>query len=1383
MASQQNQPQKNSGANDPQKASPSNQQGLPTDLANDAANVDWMIISDFSTRIGLEPQTKTSQNVTPPPAKNNQSQPTNPVISEDLEDLEWLQSIGLDDEILPSTQTTSLSKDQASLTPPTTGVNTNTAKPVTDDLVENIDWLIVSDLKTRMDEPSSQIYSQPSVSDLGLPNDFADLNADFEASLDLDLDLDDNADNKEDDKANASFEEVDDFSFLNDELNELNELGEQFDDGLLGEVSSELLQDSLNELDTIGRSIYDSDLAEGTSASSVDTIDNGFEIGIESDLTNEFADEFNDEFAESWDESLPSADLGLTEDFANDDLIDEWSDIGFIEEASVEENLEPSLQELANSDVDDLLDDSFADALTSEETEETIEENVEANLVDKDNFDFEADHLDNLDYEPINPESLDLLDIDQEIAAPLDLQIAHDVSHEDAFAHNWESPIDTDIDDSIWDSNPSANDITPDLSGQHIDNAFADPFSSDQDSSQEHSVDGLHEFEQHLPSPSMTDYDPMADFGEMAAMPDEDAFAWSDSSIDMPEVNNWDADFATSESIDAVHEFGNSSEDMAASDNLATYDPEIDLGELENALANDSIDDADDWHSDQLIEQVENDFVQDYGAELQEFPEVMEQEPVSHDDLSNSLLEKTAEITENAVLSQDVLEPESLTSGEDIDYFESALDEDFDLESFDEAELLPLTDSAAPNITTTLSPNRKEESTANIANIPVIDEVSTVEDSFDTAFNSLNDDIPIDDADPFEEQLASEVLRDRQASENDFIQDAMSYDVLGDIAVDSHDYLDNFDLEDLPLGGDMALGTVSNHEIAPPPPPIIPHEPVPPPMMPRQVAPPPPKMAQGTMQEPTVPTLGKDTKDTKSALPMGLPPLPPKRQPMPMPVSQPLQQKPPQQSRNIEDFDSFHKQSYGLPHDKGIDMVDQGWTDLLDAETVISGMLQPPTIGSDSRGTMSPRRSGNSMGSTGSQNSSQHSSQNNSHSRRSSKKSELPNLEDLAMEAHDDNTDWSGLLESGDLSDSITTISNVNTPVSSRRIPTDMTGVSETREIPRDRRVPKNRYEETQARMSAPPDQLDFNRFTEDSYDSYESYAASLENSPPEPVSNEPKIKLPSVSIESLWQDYLKFPVIGLGVIGGAFLLYSVASRPIFDLGLRFGIFKDARGMDFTKADFSGAKLAGADFSQANLTNAKMQDADLTGANFQNANLNGADFANADMSRSRLVGASVIWSNFTNAQMNLVDFTGANITRSNFMSAKMNGANLKGTKIGAIGTENATKLSPTVLLAWQIVNEPREGRNLSNQDLSTLNLSSSNLRRANLTNVKLNYSDMSGANLSGANLSGAQVNGTNWNDAKLNGANLSDLKFDPKQLPKTNENTICPNNKPGPCKF
>ncbi|WP_055074319.1 pentapeptide repeat-containing protein [Pseudanabaena sp. 'Roaring Creek'] len=745
---------------------------------------------------------------------------------------------------------------------------------------------------------------------------------------------------------------------------------------------------------------------------------------------------------------------------------------------------------------------------------------------------------------------------------------------------------------------------------------------------------------------------------------------------------------------------------------------------------------------------------------------------------------------------------------------ESMLDENFDLASFDEDSLpeIPMAEFGLGAVPTTLTPNR--------ANSPYSEDSFTNSSAFPPppSLNSVSVPPPVD---RFEDALLSESILDSDlisgSYEVDLHEEAMANDLLNgftspsgvfeetvstptrvpspptnfgapsnfNLGTGDSDFLDDFDLDSIdPTGGDFdsSFRTSSiSTGLTPPMPAPKSVAPMPAPM--------PPNLPPLSKQEPTSPSLNNPPP------PPFLPPLPPKRNPhqgvnpkppsaantsLPLPPTNPSRMA---NKKEEDDFDRFHAQPNPQSR-KPINSIDESWSELLDADTVLSGGR--PTTGSsysDTSGKMSSS-GGNSMG-----NPSYGRDRNSAHTSKR-KDTNLPDFNDLGLEIHDDNTDWSGLLDSGDLSDNITTIGPQGTqmPSRSRSLPissprTDATGVSETREIPRDRRKPAANFgDSTQARMGTPPDQIDFNRFTEENYGAY-GYEPPAPPPAHKPAPSKPKMSMPSVSLESLWQDYLKIPTIGLGAIAVVFLIYGLVNRPIFDLGLRWGLFKDAKGKDFTNADFKGAKLDNVDFSKATLTGAKMQDASLVGANFQDANLDGVNFTNANLNRARLIQSSIIWSEFKNAQMVLVDLGGSDLTRSNFIGANMEGANLKNSKIGAQGTEKATRFSPTVLLAWQIVNEPREGRNLAEQDLSGLNLSFTSLKRANLSNVKLNYTDMTNTDLSGANLTSGQVNGANWSGAKLNGINLTGVTFDKAKLPKTDEETVCPNGKKGPCSF
>ena len=750
--------------------------------------------------------------------------------------------------------------------------------------------------------------------------------------------------------------------------------------------------------------------------------------------------------------------------------------------------------------------------------------------------------------------------------------------------------------------------------------------------------------------------------------------------------------------------------------------------------------------------------------------------------------------------------PENNLSSAQTDELESILDEDFDLATFDDDSLIDYPLSEDNNIATMLTPVRPNSANtqANVGPNAIshdqqepfpsaldLDDFG-LEDEFERAIanDSLEDEFAAELG--IEESLANEMLNgngvsadfspnlnldipspsfDSGASVNSFPTPPVgsSYDS------NDHDFLDDFDLDSIGTAFDSDefdsnfINPVISTGLTPPAPPSQP-TPVPSPALPtinNNPPPPPPFML----------------------------PLPPKRS-----TAQPKQANPtsgrplttPNQTsggavsiddRNFDSFHNDHHDSSKFKNNKSISSIDEGWSDLLDADTVLSDVLPSPM---DSR-TINPSQMANipprPMMNTG--NPSQGRSPENSSTSARRKQPRLPDFDELGLEVHDDNNDWSGLLESGDLSDNITTISPSTTPLSSRgQQPiarrSDITSVSETREIPRDRRSPQvtNFGDATQARMAAHPDQIDFNRFTEDNYDRYEPPSNF-----PEAAPSKSQATKPSISLESLWQNYLKFPAMGLGAIGAALLLYTVMNRPVFELGLRWGIFKDARGLDFTNADFRGAKLDNVDFSKAILTKAKMQDASLEGANFQDANLDGVSFVKANLNQAKLVGTSVVWSEFRDAQMRFVDFSGADLTRSNFSGANLTGASFRGTKIGAQGTDKATKLPPINLLAWQIVNQPLEGRNLANKNLSGLNLSFSNLKRANLTKARLNFTDLAEADLRGANLTGGQLDGANLNGAKLNGINLTGVKFDKSKLPKTDAQTVCPDGKNGPCKF
>ncbi|MBD2178205.1 pentapeptide repeat-containing protein [Pseudanabaena sp. FACHB-1998] len=1385
MASNGNSPNKGQGANEP------DHQPLETD----AANVDWMIISDISTRIGVP--SKAKKEATPPPNNSPVPSAKTQQLNDDLEDLEWLKSIGLDEPIerSPNSKITANSQNKS-------------------DDVGNIDWLIVTDLKTRMDEPNvpSQVITPPA--ELNLADELGDALGINE----LDFFGDSNLSELESLDFGDSDSPVDDFD-VNDLLNEID-----ITEGKIRELSQLAEEHSGNDLFDLNNASLDN-LSTDNDWDQIANLSN--EFNFQQDLQtfeNDSLDSVSDSFVrptklakigkpeldnsvnsaeEFIDSSTPDNVYENFDDFQNEFIGDEVAD-ELVNELALDQSVaddyadkvsldsfvadneafvEP--QELGESPVSEDLDGWVENDLGSEDIDGWVENDLAEEIVGKrDEFD---------DFEQVQLSApVDSLAIDDEIwasSSTLENESSYiDADADNPFASAWEANnIDHggNVDDAIW--NTSSSNDSDDLSHTAIENVFA--------SSEEYiggETNDLEDWSAAIEAEISVNNEASVEWNQEYNEP-QDYSVNNEASVEWNQEYNESAEYFTppDESVipesagdllenNLIEDIADFSEAANEPENLhvseETY-PDYSISQDYNLSNLDNeIDSNSDWEnfSDAIGEQFTP---SEFSTSLETFDN-QALEPISEDIASSDRLTDDLD--------------SSLTSYNDLGSIDSFIDENFDLDAFDEESFPEVTSSdlSNPNIATTLTSNR--------SNPPVDDFQDSVESPDMAIAREYIGDVEIAieeslETDPFEEALAIDLLNGDISGIDNFKQPPVGMGLppvppspnlvpnsasSASFAIDTndHDFLDNFDLDslDTELTGDdfdsgfapAKISTGLNVQSPPPPiaplaPPVIKQENI---TSPSLINPPPP--------------------------PPFLPPLPPKRSPhQSKPLSQPptspnLLSNPPVSGLGHDDFDSFHGQSLSSRSEGAID---EGWTDLLDADTVLSGVLNTPTQPYGDMGGSMPPSSGNSRGRSAG-NSTGSSPQAREHRPSPNPKRKdtgLPNLNDLGLEIHDDNTDWSGLLDSGDLSDNITSISNTSTqlPPRSRQVPvrSDLTGVSETRELPRDRRPMSSFGDATQARMSAPPDQIDFNRFTEDNYGSYGSEPPVEKDPAPSP--SRTKITIPSVSIESLWQDYLKFPVIGLGAIAGAFLLYSLVNRPIFDLGLRWGLFKDASGKDFSNADFKGAKLDNVDFSKAILTGAKMQDASLIGANLQEANLDGVNFTNANLSRARLIQSSVIWSEFKNAQMNLVDLAGADLTRSNFSGAKMEGANLKGTKIGAQGTEKATKFSPTTLLAWQIVNEPKEGRNLADQDLSGLNLSFTSLRRANLTNVKLNYTDMTGTDLSGANLSGGQINGANLSGSKLNGINLSGVNFDKNKLPKTDEETVCPNGKKGPCKF
>lgn len=213
--------------------------------------------------------------------------------------------------------------------------------------------------------------------------------------------------------------------------------------------------------------------------------------------------------------------------------------------------------------------------------------------------------------------------------------------------------------------------------------------------------------------------------------------------------------------------------------------------------------------------------------------------------------------------------------------------------------------------------------------------------------------------------------------------------------------------------------------------------------------------------------------------------------------------------------------------------------------------------------------------------------------------------------------------------------------------------------------------------------------------------------------------------------------------------------------GMKLGIVKNVQGKN----------LNGVSLERANLTNVNMVGTKLNGAQLYQSNL-----SDAILSKASLAAADLRGVNFSRA-----DLTETNLNKANLLGANLQGANLRKAKITDPETgEITTKLDSNARLAWEIVNEPKTGRDLESKKLDRYNLSYANLKNAVLSHASLTWVDLSKANLEGATLYKADLTGTNLKGAILKGVNLTGASL---YRVKTDNSTICPNGKPGSCKF
>ena len=185
-----------------------------------------------------------------------------------------------------------------------------------------------------------------------------------------------------------------------------------------------------------------------------------------------------------------------------------------------------------------------------------------------------------------------------------------------------------------------------------------------------------------------------------------------------------------------------------------------------------------------------------------------------------------------------------------------------------------------------------------------------------------------------------------------------------------------------------------------------------------------------------------------------------------------------------------------------------------------------------------------------------------------------------------------------------------------------------------------------------------------------------------------------------------------------------------------------------TSTSLSGLNLRGADLEEADLSGANLSKAQLSEANLEDATLRGADLRGARLSRAEMGGA---------------DLSGADLRGADLRGAELRGAMLLGTVL-----DDTTKLDDKWRLAWEIVNQGAEGRNLSGVDLSGADLRQGKLARADLSGAVLTSADLREADLKGANLRRAGLDFAELQGADLTGADLAGVEW---TFPKIDDTT------------
>jgi len=234
-------------------------------------------------------------------------------------------------------------------------------------------------------------------------------------------------------------------------------------------------------------------------------------------------------------------------------------------------------------------------------------------------------------------------------------------------------------------------------------------------------------------------------------------------------------------------------------------------------------------------------------------------------------------------------------------------------------------------------------------------------------------------------------------------------------------------------------------------------------------------------------------------------------------------------------------------------------------------------------------------------------------------------------------------------------------------------------------------------------------------------------------------------------------------------------------------------------ADLSGMALAGLnmrhmDFSYANFSGAKLRDCDMTQGRYEGCTFHGTCFIDvqagntslelSDFTGAHFEGGNFRYSNFENSNCTGTVFEHVNLHRANldlchFYRAKFIGTSLdsastilaKGLTVNRPGSQAqvALEIIHARHTLWQLgagdgVQADFTSESMEKLDFSGKDFMSALFRNAELTRCDMSSADLSGCDFSGAMLNGCDFSGANCRDADFTGAELHCCNFTDTEL-------------------